>query len=770
MLKSAPLAGNFPIKQAFGDNPDLHRSVTCGGAPLRGHNGLDFDAPSGTPVLAVQDGVVLEARSDPNGFGSFVLLGHEWGQSLYGHLGQVNVGKGQNVAGGSQLGVSGASGQAAAPHLHFGMRIAPFSVGDGWCGYSDPAPYLARLTQQRGAIIGPHIIGGISQHIAVLRQWQPRVVLVLDPNPDQVRELRAACPDTVIIGRVFATDQDTGNRIRNNPREAAQWAHNLIMSRFAPEVDYWQSANEVMQTPDAVPLLSQFEVERMALGAQHGYKCAILGFSVGNPDLPENDRMAVWRTAYPAIEEAEKSGHIIALHQYGKPDLWGPPGFTDWLIYRLEHQVLRRLPYKKVQFAITEYGIDGSLMGASPAGWSTFTGAEEYVNQLLRSGRYVERFSGRVLGYAVFTLGHTAPWGSYDISGQAAQLLAERSERGTWSQVTTTGTGLGTTDTDTTTDPGGTPAVERPGAGLEPPASFIRRKSAGAEHMNLAIRSLDERPDAPGGEIVYFVKDIFTTQDGSWEPSDKQYTIEQWARDAYLKPFGAPDYFDDAGADHHLFAAVIGLDGQLMKLKDIQFWSDGFDKLGDPSYNGYVFRQTKDKSGWINIPIEGGSSFVPERGEMGPWCWVPTGAAEVVCGGGMPAKQHVSTFVVWQAFRRDELGEAGEEPDDGGDHNIFLPWVSAAPARAAAAQLPATPAPGGFAQAPSDDALRAAAWNRLGIEYDRSSPLAEYARRQGLGMPVTAVFEVEGIVAQGFYGGIVYARRSQPLEVAHLAW
>lgn len=40
-------------------------------------------------------------------------------------------------------------------------------------------------------------------------------------------------------------------------------------------------------------------------------------------------------------------------------------------------------------------------------------------------GSYLEQFSERVLGYAVFTLGHNPPWGSYDISGEVAELLAQ---------------------------------------------------------------------------------------------------------------------------------------------------------------------------------------------------------------------------------------------------------------------------------------------------------------------------------------------------------
>ena len=51
--------------------------------------------------------------------------------------------------------------------------------------------------------------------------------------------------------------------------------------------------------------------------------------------------------------------------------------------------------------------------------------AADYVRQLTDMGQYLERFSQQVLGYCVFTLGHYPPWGSYDISGDAAERLAD---------------------------------------------------------------------------------------------------------------------------------------------------------------------------------------------------------------------------------------------------------------------------------------------------------------------------------------------------------
>jgi hypothetical protein len=281
----------------------------------------------------------------------------------------------------------------------------------------------------------------------------------------------------------------------------------------------------------------------------------------------------------------------------------------------------------------------------------------------------------------------------------------------------------------------------------------------------------------PAGDYVYLIKDIFTTRDGSWEPSSVYGGVDQWARDAYLKPFGDPEYFDDAGADHHLFAAILDKDGKLLKNMDMLYWSDGFAQLGNPAYNGYVqgsngfrYPRTKERSGWANIVLDAGSNYVPERGESGPWCWTPFGLpAEVMCGGGMPAKQHISVFVVWQAVARGSVTTPGL-PD--GDLKIYMPGVMREAGQQATPSLQQRGAqpPVSAAATPVAEAVRAAAWNRLGLEYNGGSSLVEYARSAGLGAPLSNLFEVAGHVAQAYHGGIVMAPVGEPGKVTHIAW
>jgi hypothetical protein len=94
------------------------------------HNGVDLFANSGTPVLAVLDGVVEEANEkDKKGWGNQILLKHETPDGTYytryAHLKRMDVSPGDRVSKGSRIGYSGGGandpgkGNSDGPHLHF---------------------------------------------------------------------------------------------------------------------------------------------------------------------------------------------------------------------------------------------------------------------------------------------------------------------------------------------------------------------------------------------------------------------------------------------------------------------------------------------------------------------------------------------------------------------------------------------------------------------------------------------------------------------------
>jgi murein DD-endopeptidase MepM/ murein hydrolase activator NlpD len=111
--------------------------ATAGGT-FATHHGVEFVNPTGTPILAVGDGVVYFAGSDAatqfgpttDFYGNLVVIQHNVadvdGQAvytLYGHMNTVDVQTGQPVRRGDRIGTVGASGVALGPHLHLEVRV-----------------------------------------------------------------------------------------------------------------------------------------------------------------------------------------------------------------------------------------------------------------------------------------------------------------------------------------------------------------------------------------------------------------------------------------------------------------------------------------------------------------------------------------------------------------------------------------------------------------------------------------------------------------------
>ncbi|MFA6502672.1 MAG: peptidoglycan DD-metalloendopeptidase family protein [Candidatus Paceibacterota bacterium] len=92
-----------------------------------GHNAIDIAAPIGTPVYAALGGTVLATGNTDlvrgcYSFGKWVMVTHSNGLStLYSHLSEIDVAKGQWVGAKQLVGLSGMTGYATGPHLHFGV-------------------------------------------------------------------------------------------------------------------------------------------------------------------------------------------------------------------------------------------------------------------------------------------------------------------------------------------------------------------------------------------------------------------------------------------------------------------------------------------------------------------------------------------------------------------------------------------------------------------------------------------------------------------------
>jgi murein DD-endopeptidase MepM/ murein hydrolase activator NlpD len=89
----------------------------------RGHSGLDIAGRWGTPVDAADDGEVLKAYWNDEGYGGLVIIGHPSGyETWYGHLARLEVEPGEPVKRGDEIGLMGSTGYSTGPHLHFELR------------------------------------------------------------------------------------------------------------------------------------------------------------------------------------------------------------------------------------------------------------------------------------------------------------------------------------------------------------------------------------------------------------------------------------------------------------------------------------------------------------------------------------------------------------------------------------------------------------------------------------------------------------------------
>ncbi|BBZ41326.1 hypothetical protein MCNS_43890 [Mycobacterium conspicuum] len=107
------------------------------------HAGIDLANSIGTPILAVSDGVVIDAGPTA-GYGMWVKLRHSDGTvTLYGHINSALVSVGQSVMAGDQIATMGNRGNSTGPHLHFEVLL-------NGSERIDPVPWLAK----RGLFVG----------------------------------------------------------------------------------------------------------------------------------------------------------------------------------------------------------------------------------------------------------------------------------------------------------------------------------------------------------------------------------------------------------------------------------------------------------------------------------------------------------------------------------------------------------------------------------------------------------------------------------------
>lgn len=105
------------------------------------HAGIDFTAPSGTPIYATADGVVETSGFHDGGYGNHVVINHSFGyKTLYGHMLRIRAKRGQQVKRGEVIGWVGSTGKSTGPHLHYEVHKNGQKIDPIYFFYNDLTP------------------------------------------------------------------------------------------------------------------------------------------------------------------------------------------------------------------------------------------------------------------------------------------------------------------------------------------------------------------------------------------------------------------------------------------------------------------------------------------------------------------------------------------------------------------------------------------------------------------------------------------------------
>jgi len=139
---SLPLdPGTYTLTSGYGPRP----SPTGGAGTF--HAGLDFGAPTGTPIRAATTGIVTYAGFNNGGYGNLVIIQTAPNMlTYYAHQSALTVATGAQVTAGQVIGAVGTTGDSTGAHLHFEVRIDGATV--------DPLPYLRQQGLDPGSLGG----------------------------------------------------------------------------------------------------------------------------------------------------------------------------------------------------------------------------------------------------------------------------------------------------------------------------------------------------------------------------------------------------------------------------------------------------------------------------------------------------------------------------------------------------------------------------------------------------------------------------------------
>ncbi|WP_267464629.1 M23 family metallopeptidase [Nocardia otitidiscaviarum] len=240
------------------------------------HEGVDFAAAAGTPILAAIDGTVVEA-GPASGFGNWIVvdtrIGDQVVSTVYGHMvdGGIKVLVGDEISAGQQIGEVGSAGQSSGPHLHFevvpggrrqgGEPIDPLEwVSSGSSNSDVLAAYSVQTARPKSSRDRRHWAQAAGYEVGCDRREVvasgPRLQAGVVPEEYEPWILRAATTCAEVTGPILAAQlrQESGfNRFAVSPAGAEGPAQFMPGTWAAHGIDGdGDGRTEVTSIPDAV--------------------------------------------------------------------------------------------------------------------------------------------------------------------------------------------------------------------------------------------------------------------------------------------------------------------------------------------------------------------------------------------------------------------------------------------------------------------------------------------------------------------------------------
>lgn len=220
------------------------------------HNGIDFAAPNGTPVLAARAGRVVTVQSGHATNGNWIKIDHGNGYATaYLHLADTRVSTGSAVTAGQRIGSVGSTGRSTGNHLHFivyqnGTPVdpKPFIL---WSGLAAAGGALVSTTAKVvtwslwSAVIGVGVLGAL----VLLNRRRAREVPAVKANPRRKDYLRGGRADDHRITDFDEAELRRGTRVEREHTDHLDMAREIAMDHLAEDPRYYQKLAKWHKNP-----------------------------------------------------------------------------------------------------------------------------------------------------------------------------------------------------------------------------------------------------------------------------------------------------------------------------------------------------------------------------------------------------------------------------------------------------------------------------------------------------------------------------------------